>query len=399
MARQPLPVLALGFRPFFLAAGVWAVVSVALWLAMLSGTLPMNRYYAGTTWHGHEMLFGYALAAIAGFLLTATRNWTGQSTATGFELGVLVGLWLAGRLAPFLPLPGVLVAALDTSFPILLAVSLYKALWLSRNRANRLFVWLLCGMGLASLLVQFEALETNAHTALAGDRLMLGLILLTLLVVAGRIMPFFTRTAIVGAAPECEPSGFHRHVERLTFAFGVLWVAMDVVSQVGWSYPLLIRRLAGVIALGLALILTLRLHGWYDKRVWGIPILAVLYCGYIWLILGLILNGLAHLGLAAVFPSLHALTIGAIGVFTLGMMGRVTQGHTGRVVSASRISVTGYLCLNLAAVVRVFGPLSWPSGYRLWVVIAGVLWVLAFAIFLWVHAPMLLSPRADGRPG
>jgi uncharacterized protein involved in response to NO len=388
--RSYQAILALGFRPFFLVAGVSAVLSLALWLAMLRGWMPMNGYYAGTTWHAHELLFGYATAAIAGFLLTATRNWTGIATASGVQLAGLVLLWMAGRIAPFLPLPGVLVAALDLSFPAAVALSLFAPLWRGPNPANRVFVVLLGSMSLASMLVHIEALGIAAHTALAADRLMLGLILLTLLLVAGRIMPFFTQSACPGSSPRSNP-----WVERLTFALAVVWVATDAASQAG----LAVVVPAALFALALALIQGLRLAGWHDRRVWGLPILAVLYSGYLWLIIGLVLNALTHLGLLAPFPSLHALTIGAVGVFTLGMMARITLGHTGRAMVASPLTVSAFALLNLAAVVRVFAPLLWPAAYLHWLTLSGVLWLLAFGLFLWVHAPMLISPRADGRPG
>ena len=388
--RPELPILALGFRPFFLAAGLSAVLTLLVWLAMLHGAIAMDGYYAGTTWHAHELLFGYGTAVIAGFLLTAVRNWTGMATATGAELGALVLLWALGRVAPLLPLPGMLVAALDLSFPALLALSLYKPLWQGPNPANRVFLALLGGMCLAALLVHIQALGLTARTALAGDRLMLGLILMTLLVVAGRVMPFFTRTAIPGTAPSSKA-----WVERLTFGLALLWVAADSSTQIG--LPVAVP--AALFALSLALVQGMRLAGWHDRRVWGIPLLAVLYSGYLWLILGLILNALAHLGLLQPFPALHALTIGTIGVFTLGMMARVTLGHTGRAMVASRLTVMAFAALNLAALVRVFAPLAWPSAYRYWLTGSGSLWLLAFGLFLWVYAPLLVSPRADGRPG
>lgn len=388
--RLELPILALGFRPFFLAAGLSAVLTLLVWLAMLHGAVAMDGYYAGTTWHAHELLFGYGLAAIAGFLLTAVRNWTGLATATGAELGALVLLWTLGRVAPLLPLPAILVAILDLSFPALLALSLFKPLWQGPNPANRAFLALLGGMCLAALLVHLQALGLTAHTALAGDRLMLGLILLTLLVVAGRVMPFFTRTAISDTAPRSNP-----WVERLTFGLALLWIGADSSTQLG--LPVAVP--AALLALSLALVQGLRLAGWHDRRVWGIPLLAVLYSGYLWLILGLGLNGLAHLSLLQPFPALHALTIGAIGVFTLGMMARVTLGHTGRAMVASRLTVIAFAALNLAALVRVFGPLAWPSAYGHWLIGSGFLWVLAFGLFLWVYAPLLVRPRIDGRPG
>lgn len=385
-----LPILALGFRPFFLAAGVSATLSIGVWLAMLRGWLPMDRYYSGTTWHAHELLFGYGTAVIAGFLLTAARNWTGMETASGAKLGALALLWVAGRISPWLPLPGALVALIDLSFPAVVALFLYKSLWQGPNPANRAFLALLGGMTVASALVHFQALGIRTGTAATGDRLMLGLILLTLLVVAGRVMPFFTQSAIRGAGAKTR-----LWVERLTYVLAIPWVLADVAASAG----LPVEDVAAGLALALTLVQGVRLAGWHDRRVWGIPILAVLYTGYLWLMLGLALNGMAHLGLVASFPALHALTVGAVGVFTLGMMSRVTLGHTGRAMLASQATVTAFVLLNLAALVRVFAPLAWPAAYGDWLMVSGTLWVLAFGLFLWVYAPMLVSPRTDGQPG
>lgn len=385
---RPVPaLLALGFRPFFLAAGIWAILALAIWLARLRGWLPGDAYYGGTLWHAHEMLFGYATAAIAGFLLTATRNWTGMPTASGTRLAGLILLWAAGRLAPFLGLPGALAAIPDLIFLPALALSLFQPLWRGPNPANRAFLALLAAMALASLLTHLEALGLGpAGAARVGDRLMLGSIVLVLLIVAGRVMPFFTQSACVGSQPRSPI-----WVERATFGLAVLFVLADT-----WLPG---SRAAGFLALGLALVQCVRLAGWHDRRVWGIAILAVLYWGYLWLILGLALAGLAHLGLVAGLPALHALTVGAIGVFTLGMMVRVTLGHTGRAMVASPPAVLAFWALNLAALVRVAGPLLWPGWSAAWWTLSGILWVLAFGVFLAVVGPLLLAPRADGRPG
>jgi len=393
MSENPVPLacaglslLALGFRPFFLAAGVMAVMALPLWLAVLRGWLPGDSYYGGTTWHAHAMLFGYGTAVIAGFLLTATRNWTGMATASGAELGALAGLWLAGQIAPWLPLPEPLVAVIDLAFPLVLALSLFKPLWFGPNPVNRVFLGLLIAMSAASLLVHLQALGIAQTTALIGDKLMLDLVLVTLLIVSGRIMPFFTRSAIPGSEPRVWP-----WVEGLTFGLAGLWVLSDAVSHAS--------PVTGVLALVLGLVQALRLAGWHHPRVWADPLLWVLYSGYLWLILGLALNGLAYLGLSAPFPALHALTVGTVGVFTLGMMSRVTLGHTGRALRAPTAMVAAFGLLNLAALVRVFAPLLWPAGYGDWLLLSGVLWTLAFGAFLWVHGPMLIGPRADGRPG
>jgi len=378
--------LALGFRPFFLAAGGSAALLMGLWLAMLIGWMTPEHYYGAANWHAHEMLFGYTAAVIAGFLLTAVRNWTGMDTLSGARLGALVLLWLAARIAPFLPIPGILVAFLDLAFLPLLAVSLFHHLWGGRNPVNRVFLLLLVGMWLASALSHLQALGVSAATASRGNRLMLDLVLLTLLLVSGRIMPFFTERGIPGARPVTRMS-----VERLTFTLAPLVLASNLLSL--WPSA------SGILTLTLGCVQAVRLAGWHDKRAWGIPILAVLYAGYLWLIAGLVLDGLADTGLLLPYPALHALTTGAIGVFTLGMMARVTLGHTGREMRSSGLTNLSFVLANLAAFVRVLLPVVMPQGYNIWLYTSGLLWILAFLLFLWVHAPMLIAPRADGKPG
>jgi uncharacterized protein involved in response to NO len=215
---------------------------------------------------------------------------------------------------------------------------------------------------------------------------MLDLALLTLMLIAGRVMPFFTERAIPGAAPKTRAA-----VERLTFVLAP--AGLLVTLFLPWS------RSAGLIALGLAVVQAVRLAGWHDRRVWDIPILAVLYAGYVWLVFGLALDGLAGLGLIVPLPALHALTVGAVGVFTLGMMARVSLGHTGREMRSSALTNVAFVLVNAASLVRAGATLLWPAGYATWILVSGLLWTLAFGLFLWVYAPILIAPRVDGRPG
>ncbi len=384
---------ALGFRPFFLGAGVAALALMGLWLAVLAGHVSAPGYYPGTGWHAHEMLFGYVGAVIAGFLLTAVRNWTGMPTPAGARLAGLAGLWLAARVAPFLPVPGALIAALDLAFFPLLALGLARPLWRGDNRTNRVFLLLFAAMTLAAALVHLEALGLAAGTALAGDRLMLDMALLTLLIVAGRVMPFFTERGVPGAK-----ALVRRPVEVLTFVLAPLLALAHLVAALpgawsGWG------AVGAVLAAGLALVQVVRYQGWHDRRAWTNPMLGVLHAGYLWLIAGLSLDALAGLGLLAPFPALHALTAGAFGVFTLGMMARVTLGHTGRVVEPSAGATLAFVLINAAALARVLPPLVAPGAYPTWLAISGVLWMAAFGVFLWVYAPMLVRARVDGRAG
>lgn len=382
-----IPVLALGFRPFFLVAGIAAVASVAVWLAMLSGAFPQPSHLAGITWHAHEMLFGYFAAVMAGFLLTAARNWTSMPTATGATLGALVALWLAGRLAPWLGLPPLLVAGLDLAFFPALALALWRPLWSGPNLVNRVFLGVFAGMTLAGVMVHLDALGLFPGGATRGHRLMLELVVLIMLLVAGRVMPFFIEKGIEGARPRVFPM-----VERLTFVAAAGLLLADLAQPMG--------RITGGFAIGLGVLQLIRLIGWHDRRIWTTPMLTVLYVGLLWLALGLILDGLPAF-VSALPPrgALHALTVGAIGVVTLGMMARVAVGHTGRPMQAARLTLLAFVLINAAAALRGLAPVLAPGGYQTWLMASGICWMLAFGLFLWVHTPMLVSPRPDGRPG
>jgi uncharacterized protein involved in response to NO len=392
-ARPPQPPpkglvpFALGFRPFFLLAGLAALGLMALWLPQWMGWLRPSSYYGLIGWHSHEMLFGYAVAVVAGFLLTAVRNWTGLPTPTGRPLAGLALLWLAGRLLPLAgpAVPGPLIAWVDGAFLPLLAAALAGPLWRGQNRVNRLFLPLLAGMALANLLVHLQALGIAA-TAARGQQLMLDLLVLLVALVGGRVIPFFTEKAIAGSRPRLSSQ-----LEWASFALLLALVALDLLYP--WPAAML-----GIAALA-SLTQALRLALWHHPGVWRIPILWVLYSGYAWLVLGLALRALGAVGLFPPHLALHALTVGGFGVLTLGMMARVALGHTGRELHPHRVMGATFWLLNLAALVRVFGPPLLPGHYTTMVQLAGGLWLVAFLGFVVVYTPILLHPRLDGRQG
>ncbi|MCB1801574.1 MAG: NnrS family protein [Gammaproteobacteria bacterium] len=378
---------ALGFRPFFLLAALSALLLIALWPFVWQGVLTLPAHYDPINWHAHEMLFGYSVAVIAGFLLTAVRNWTGEATWTGQRLALLAAVWLLGRIMPWFPgIPLWLLITVDAAFLPLLAVSLVRPLWRGQNRSNRVFVPLLLLMGLAGLLSQLQMLGVVEGL---GDmrRVMLQLILATIMLVGGRVMPFFTQNVLPGFTATQRP-----WVERITVAS----LALLVFSQTIGVVPDVWLGLFWLVFAGAQAI---RLAGWFSPRVVGIPVLWVLHAGYAWLVLGSLLTALTLFGVFPAASALHALTVGAIGVFTLGMMSRVAHGHSGRPIDVSRPVAAAFVIMNLAAVIRVFGS-TWPGdSYRLWIDLSAGLWVLCFALFAWHYVPILLRPRIDGRPG
>jgi uncharacterized protein involved in response to NO len=388
-APQPakgLAPFALGFRPFFILAAVSGVALLGIWLAIWSGLITPPLYYGVIGWHSHEMLFGYTTAVIAGFLLTAVKNWTGVDTLKGLPLALLALLWLLARLAPFVPLlPHPLIAILDLGFLPLLALALYGPLMQARNRSNRLFLPLLMAMALANLLVHLESLQI-APLATQGWNLMLDLVLLLLAWISGRVLPFFTEKAISGAKPV-----LHRRREQLLFGLMIAWT----LSHLFYPQPWLLVPLAAAIAF----YQVWRLLDWRHPQVWRVPILWVLYTGMLWLALGFVLKSLALLGVYPDNLATHALTSGAIGVTTLGMMSRVALGHTGRSLQPPRLVEYGFILVNIAVVLRAFAPFLVPDKTYLWIQTSGILWGLCFALFSFYYLPILFKARIDGRPG
>lgn len=378
---------ALGFRPFFICAGVGAVVLLGLWLAIWSNALPPNPYYGMIIWHSHEMLFGYAAAVISGFLLTAVRNWTGIDTLTGRPLAALAGLWLAGRILPLLPgMPGVLIALVDLAFLPLITLALSGPLMKSDYKLNRVFLPLLGIAAVANLLVHLQALGLTEATAVQGTGLMRNLILALILIISGRVMPFFTRSALPGTVPET-----HAWLENLAGGAFFVYLMSELLMPQPW--------LMGILAAVLVVTQTMRVVSWYDRRVWSIPILWVLYTGYAWIILGFALQALSALGWVAPSLALHALTVGGIGILTLGMMSRVALGHTGRSMLTAKAINLAFVLLNLAAAIRVLAPIALPQWYSTWIQLSGGIWLICFTLFCIVYLPILIRPRQDGKPG
>ena len=379
---------ALGFRPFFFAAGISALVLMGLWLALWQGVVPAGGYFTLVEWHAHEMLFGYTGAVIAGFLLTAVKNWTGMAVPVGRLLVFISSVWLLGRLLVVTPgMPGLVVALVDLVFIPLVGWSLWRPLWYGQNKVNRMFLLIFAGMTLANLLVHLDVAGVSPGLWPRGVYLMVDMVLLVLLLVAGRVVPFFTEKAVPGARSMVRP-----WVEKATFITMILAAAAELVQPHG--------PVGGVLLLLAALVQALRLWGWYDGGIWRWPILWVLHLGYAWLVLGLALRGLAGFDLLPYAVALHAITVGGIGVLTLGMMSRVALGHTGRNINdTGPLMPVAFVLLNIGALVRVFGPLFMVEKFNLWINIAGGLWMLAFLAFVWVYTPILIKPRIDGRPG
>jgi uncharacterized protein involved in response to NO len=363
-----MALFALGFRPMYLLAGAYAALAVPLWALQYAGSLPG----ANMAWHAHEMLFGYAFAVIAGFLLTAVRAWTGIPTPSGLALGGIAGLWLLARIAGLFSLAA--SSVIDVFFAVAVAWGIGRPILASRNR-NWYFIVFVLALGAASI-----AFQAYPQAALAVG---LDVVLLVIAIMGGRVIPSFTNNAVTGAGA--------RRIQWVEYgALGsvLLLLLLDVLQFPAWP-----------VALAGAALHALRVALWAPLATRGRPILWILHLSYAWIAVHLALRGLAGLELASPVLATHALTVGTIGGLTLGMMTRTARGHTARPLKVGPWETAAYALVHLAAFIRVLAPLAWPAGYPLLVVSSGLLWSVAFAIFTLAYIPILTRPRLDGQPG
>jgi len=382
------PVFALGFRAFFALAGLSALILIAVWNAVFKGTLALDNYFAASYWHAHEMLLGYSVAVIAGFLLTAVKNWTGKPTLTGDQLAGLCLLWIYGRIVPFYSglLPDALIALIDFSFLPFLAYQVSKPIIQAGQFRNLIFIALLLLLALGNGLVHTETLGLLNNSAWLGLQLVVATIIILILVVAGRVFPFFTERGLSGTL-----------IIRNPLADGLAIASAVIV------FGLQLAGISGAVLATAAIFATLanlfRLSIWYVPRIWYVPLLWVLYVGYGWIITGFILTALAAFTLVLPSLALHAFTIGGIGVLTLGMMARVSLGHTGRALRISNAIAIAFVLINLTVLLRVLLPIAFPNWYGILMYGSTLSWLAAFALFFFVYAPILTSARIDGQEG
>lgn len=388
-----MSLLQLGFRPFFLLAGISAVLLILIWGLFFSsiGFEAINATaYGPFYWHGHEMIFGFVVAVVAGFLLTAVKNWTGRQTAKGAALFMLAILWLCARILPFFPavFPYWFIAIIDLSFLPLVAATLLPLIIKTKNYRNLIFIGILLVM-----------VATNAvfHSAMAGyieygqrDALYAAIyvILLLISIMGGRVIPFFIERGLAG--------GFQRRsFPVIEISASLLLLLLGVLHTAGMTGKFII-----FVALVAAVVHLIRLAGWYSHGIWRVPLLWVLVLAYGWIVIGLFLLALSLAGMFAVSLALHALTIGGIGLLTMGMMVRVSMGHSGRKLVTPALMGAAFAALNVAVVVRVILPMMMPTeSYNVLLMISALIWVAAFTIFVFRMTPVYLSPRVDGRPG
>ena len=385
LALHGLPLFRLGFRPFYIGAALVAALLVPVWVAIFLGGITWLPTPPPLLWHAHEMLFGFAIAVIVGFLMTAGKAWTGLPTPRGPALGALVLLWLAARFAALVA-PYPVFAVLDLALLPTVGVIFLRLLLRSRNMRNVPLAVILLLLSAVNLVFHLSATGLISVAPMQSLYAGLALIMMIECVMAGRVVPAFTASATPGLKLEAVA-----WLERATLAATAVGLALWVS---GWQ--------SGATMAALALASTLNLYRqlrWRPMVTRDRPILWILHLAYLWLPIGLALLALAQVGVVTPSAGVHALAVGTTGGLIIGMMTRTARGHTGRPLTVGPAEVAAYVLVMGAAVLRVLVPMLSPSLYVYALVAAAAAWSAAFVIYLWRYTPWLMSTRLDGKDG
>ncbi len=375
--------LSYGFRPFFLLAALYAAAAILVWLPMFYGELSTASLFAPRDWHVHEMLYGYAVAVITGFLLTAIPNWTGRLPIQGAPLLVLVGVWLAGRLAVNLStsIGWMAAAAIDCAFLVLVTAAAAREVLAGRNWRNLKVVAIVAVLAAANLGFHLEA-----HFHGAADyslRAGIGAIIILITLVGGRIVPSFTHNWLARAKPGRLPAPLGRFdIAAIVASAGAmaLWIAIP-----GGAVTAIALALAGALQAA-------RLARWAGDRAFAEPLVLILHVAYAFIAAGFLLVAAGAVGWVAESAGVHAWAVGAVGTMTLAVMTRASLGHTGHALTASALTRAIYLAVIIAALARVGAALE-PQWSLPLLHVAAFAWAVAFLGFAVGYGPMLCRAR------
>ncbi len=379
-----------GFRPFFSAAALFAIFSMVMWMLIYDAGIAMpNENLPAMLWHAHEMIFGYGMAVIAGFLMTAVSNWTGLITWKGGKLILLTICWLIARISLLLPGNQLLLAAVfDTMFltGFLISISIpvvQSRMWKQTGILSKVVLMLLANLIFYAGALGF--LEQGIHIGLYGG---LYMILALLFVMIRRVVPFFIEKGLNNSFIPVNRTW----LDVASIVLFIIWVMFDLFINAD--------NLLALASVLLFILHTIRLKDWYTSAIFKVPLLWSLYIGYAALTLGFLIKTLSIWGDIAPSLATHTFAVGGVGIMTLAMMSRVTLGHTGRdVFNPPKMVIPIFLLIIAASISRVFLPILNADLYLIWIGTSQVLWIVAFTIFSFVFIPQLIKPRIDNRPG
>jgi len=401
-AKRILPLFRLAFRPFFLGGALFSLLALGLWAAFWLGILQWTPHGGWIWWHAHEMLFGFVIAIIIGFLLTAVQNWTGQPGISGWPLAGLFSLWLLPRLLLLYPLDAsrFLLPWLDLAFLPAAAWVMGSMVWRVRQFNNLFFVPLLLILAATNAQMHWAIFQGDGGIARSASHSAIFIIVFLMVVMGGRVIPAFTANG-TGTA-RAVPNSF---IERVSLGSVGLLALLQLVGAISYLSPLLIAALF-LIAGGFHL---LRLLSWRPWITLGVSLLWSLHLAYLFIVLGFFLCAFRYAGLRLELFNeftqqyatiLHSFTLGGAGLLILAMMSRVSLGHTGRLLAVGPEISVGFLCVAVSALCRVWLPLFSPAVSHYWSYLLSIaLWLLGYGLFVIFYLPVLSKPRVDGQMG
>ncbi|MGG9998756.1 NnrS family protein [Pseudovibrio ascidiaceicola] len=373
-----------GFRPFFLASAVWAIVLMLLWIPLISGHIELPVAFDPVSWHAHEFLFGYLSAVVAGFLLTAIPNWTGRMPIVGRPLIFLFSLWVIGRAAILFGtyLPAGVVAGLDVAMPLVLAIACLREIMAGKNWRNLIVLGLLGLLIAANLLFHWEAWSDGYAAQGYGMRLGISTMVLMVGLIGGRIIPSFTRNWLVKQGSKSLPASPMQTFDKISLLTLLIALLVWTALEDHW--------LAGAVLLISGALHFARLARWKGQYTFKEPLVLVLHASYLFMPLGLLALGFAILqpDLLDITGAQHLLMAGVLGMMTLAVMTRATLGHTGMELKASRGATFLYCAMAASVLLRFSAGLFPDLATRLYDASA-LAWILAFVVYVATFGPLL----------
>jgi uncharacterized protein involved in response to NO len=384
-------ILRLGFRPLFLSAAIFAALAIFAWVGIIQSSFSLNLFNGGLWWHSHEMLFGFASAVVVGFLLTAVQTWTGQKGVSGSTLFILWMSWLVPRilLVEQMGLPDAVITGFDLLFLPLAAIMLALPIWRVKQYRNMFFLPVLFLLTLANAGMHFMPAHLSVSVAAYSAVI---LITLVMLVMGGRVIPFFTANGTKTPKKDAILWLERASLGSAWLILPALLFQMHLKSDLQW--------LLGALFLFSGICNLWRFSRWNFIKTLSVPLLWSLQLAYLFIPVSFVLIGLELL-INNMLPSalLHGLTAGAMGSMILAMMARVSLGHTGRQLHVGMAIKLSFVLVLLGGLVRLLGSVIAGEYYMTTVQVAGAFWVAGFGLFVAVYFPILTKPRADGRPG
>ena len=380
------PLLRLGFRPFFLFGSLYAVIAIVVWVWMFQTGQPSILKAPALWWHVHEMLFGFAMAIVVGFVLTAVQNWTGINGTKQARLGLLVVLWFLPRILFWTPAPLWLISSIEALFLAFTAFEVGTRVIKAKGWRNLFFIPLF----ILAIIANFASYATikgmPPFPASAVWQAMLWWFTLLLSVMGSRVIPFFTARRFNFEKPQ--------PLMVLEWGANLPLVGLFVLS----FFPMTFEQLGQPLMLAAGIAHLIRVIRWQPWRTLSEPLVWSLHAAYLCIPISLLLRGVIDNPFAS-HNMIHLFAIGALGGLILAMIARVTMGHTGRAIYQGPNMALAFAALILAAWIRGLGVAFMPEHLMMWVNVSATLWVFAFGMYLWRFGYMLMTPRADGHPG